>query len=186
VHANALHQPSCCSAEQLPQQNAASSHVAAAAAAGAAAGAAAAAAGGGGEAAFSDCGDAGGLKKLCCRAVTALMRLSGSYAIICRNSSTCAAMVVPVVGDTACSAASRGANPLVPHLQTACIMQCARHQRLTSECNTGFSEASHDAAMCFCSPDNRCTARTDLRLEAASGQASFPRRRKYCTATFLT
>lgn len=84
VHANALHQPLCCSAEHLPQQNAASSHVAAAAAAGAAAA--------GGGAAFSDCGDAGGLKKLCCRAVTALMRLSGSYAIICRNSSTCAAM----------------------------------------------------------------------------------------------
>ena len=90
MHSNALHQPLCCSANQVPQQDTASSHVAAAAAAsGTAAGAAAAAAG---EAAFSECGDAGGLKKLCCRAVTALMRLSGSYAIICRNSSTCAAM----------------------------------------------------------------------------------------------
>ena len=73
-------------AQALPPQHTDTNYVAAAAAA--AGGAAAAAAG---EAAFSDCGDAGGLKKLCCRAVTALMRLSGSYAIICRNSSTCAA-----------------------------------------------------------------------------------------------
>lgn len=66
-------------------------------------------------------------------------------------------------------------------LQATCIMQRMAGQGLTSECSTGFSEASHDAAMCFCSPDNLCTARTDLRLEAASGHASFPRRRKYCT-----
>lgn len=30
----------------------------------------------------------GSLKKLCCSALTALMRFSGSYAIICRSSST--------------------------------------------------------------------------------------------------
>lgn len=40
--------------------------------------------------------------------------------------------------------------------------------------------------MCFCSPANRCTARTDLRLEAASGHASFPRRRKYCVYRIIT
>ncbi len=49
------------------------------------------------------------------------------------------------------------------------------HDR-TSGCSTGFTDSSQDALICFWSPVSRCTARTLLRLDAASGHACRERR----------